>query len=74
MQYGVMLNTVNLTGSLYLNIIIQSLMVLVAKYPALTVDIALLGRRWNILLPMITSGASLLFMLLVSEGNNVFLF
>ncbi len=66
-MFGVRLNTVNVSGSLYLNVIVQGVMNALCLVSMWTVDIPLLGRRGNIVGFMMLTGLSLLAMVLVPE-------
>ncbi len=69
-MFGVRLNTVNVSGSLYLNVIVQGIMNALCLVSMWTVDIPLLGRRGNIVGFMMLTGVSLLTMVLVPECKS----
>ena len=70
-MFGVRLNTVNVSGSLYLNVTIQGIMNVFCLVSMWTVDIPLLGRRGNIVGFMVLTGISLLAMVLVPDRKFI---
>ena len=73
-QYGVMLNAVNIGGSLHVNIMLMGGLMLFGPVASLTVELPLLGRKGNISGAWIITGCCLLAMVALPDANGLYIF